>query len=47
MGGAGWGGGGFGGALWQALLAETVETGTKNHYVIEATHVLRRKLGKN
>ena len=41
------GGAGGGGALWQALLAETVETGTKNHYVIEATHVLRRKLWKD
>ena len=31
--------------MYQAFLAETVETGTKNRCVIEATHVLRRKLG--
>ena len=30
-----------------AFLAETVKTGTKNHYVIEAMHVLQRKLKKN
>ena len=30
--------------MCQAFLAETVETGTKNRCVIEATHVLRRKL---
>ena len=29
-----------------AFLAETVETGTKNRCLIEATHVLRRKLTK-
>ena len=29
------------------LLAEAVETGTKNRCLIEATHVLRRKLRKN
>ena len=29
-----------------AFLAETVETGTKNRCLIEATHVLRRKLRK-
>ena len=33
-------------SLCQAVLAETVETGTKNRCVIEATHVLRRKLRK-
>ena len=32
--------------MCQAFLAETVETGTTNRCVIEATHVLRRKLGK-
>ena len=31
----------------QAFLAETVETGTKKRCVIEATHVLRRKLRKD
>ena len=31
----------------QAFLAENVETGTKNRCVIEATHVLRRKLRKD
>ena len=36
-----------GGSLCQAFLAETVETGNKNHCVIEATHVLRRKLRKD
>ena len=30
--------------MYQAFLAETVETETKNRCVIEATHVLRRKL---
>jgi len=35
------------GSLCQAVLAETVETGTKNRCVIEATHVLRRKLRKD
>lgn len=30
-----------------AFLAETVKTGTKNHYVIEAMHVLQRELKKN
>ena len=30
--------------MCQAFLAETVETGDKNHCVIEATHVVRRKL---
>ena len=30
-----------------AFLAETVKTGTKNRCVIEATHVLQRKLKKN
>ena len=33
--------------LCQAFLVETVETGTKNRCVIEATHVLRRKLRKD
>ena len=33
--------------LCKAFLAETVETGTKNRYVIEATHVLRRKRRKD
>ena len=33
--------------LCQAFLAETVETRTKNRYVIEATLVLRRKLRKD
>ena len=33
-------------SLCQAFLAETVETGTKNRCVIEATHVMRRSLGK-
>ena len=28
------------------VLAETVETGTKDRCVIEATHVLRKKLRK-
>ena len=28
------------------FLADTVETGTKNRCVMEATHVLRRKLRK-
>ena len=36
-----------GGSLCRTFLAETVETGTKNRCVIEATHVLRRKLRKN
>ena len=36
-----------GGSLCQAFLADTVETGTKNGYVMEATHVLRRKLRKD
>ena len=31
----------------QAFLAETVETGNKNRYVTEDTHVLRRKLRKD
>ena len=31
----------------QAFLAENVETGTKNRCVIEATHVLPRKLRKD
>ena len=35
------------GSLCQAFLAETVETGTKNRCVIEATHVMRRKLRKD
>ena len=35
-----------GGSLCQAFLAETMETGTKNHFVIEAPHVLGRKLRK-
>ena len=34
------------GSLCQAFLAGTVETGSKNHCVIEATHVKRRKLRK-
>ena len=34
-------------SLCQAFLAETVETGTKNRCVIEATHILRRKLRKD
>ena len=32
------------GVIVPVVLAETVETGTKNCCVIEATHVLRRKL---
>ena len=36
-----------GGSLCQAFLKETVETGTKNRCVIEATNVLRRKLRKD
>ena len=36
-----------GGSLCQAFLAETVETGTKNRCVIEALHVLQRKLRKD
>ena len=32
--------------LCQAFLAETVETGTKNRYVFEATHVCEESLGK-
>ena len=36
-----------GGSLCQAFLEETVETGTNNRWVIEATHVLRRKLRKD
>ena len=32
--------------LCQAFLVETVETGTKNRCVIEATHLLLRKLRK-
>ena len=39
-------GGGGGGVIMSGLLAETVETGTKNRCLIEATHVLRRKLRK-
>ena len=31
----------------QAFLAETVQTGIENRCVAEATHVLRRKLGKD
>ena len=38
--------GGGGGIIVSGLLAETVETGTKNRCLIEATHVLRRKLRK-
>ena len=34
-------------SLCQAFLAETVETGNKNRCVMEATHVLRRKLRKD
>ena len=30
-------------SLCQAFLAETVETGNKNRWVTEATHVLRKK----
>ena len=30
-----------------AFLAETVETGNKNHPVIEVMHVLQRKLRKD
>ena len=30
--------------MCQAFLADTVETGTKNRCVMEATHVLRREL---
>ena len=33
-------------SLCQAFLAETMQTGTKNRCVTEATHVLRRKLRK-
>ena len=33
-------------SLCQAFLAETVQTGTKNRQVTEATHVLRRTLRK-
>ena len=33
--------------MYQAFLVETVETGTKNCCVIEATHVLQRKLRKD
>ena len=33
--------------MCQAFLANTLETGTKNGCVIEATHVLRRKLRKD
>ena len=29
------------------FLVETVETGTKNRYVIEASHVLQRKFRKD
>ena len=36
-----------GGSLCQAFLADTVETVTKNRCVIEATHVLQRKLRKD
>ena len=36
-----------GGSLCQAFLSETVETGTKNRCVIEALHVLQRKLRKD
>ena len=32
--------------MCQAFLKDTVETGTKNRCVMEATHVLRRKLRK-
>ena len=35
-----------GGSLCQAFLADTVETGTKNRCVMEATNVLRRQLRK-
>ena len=35
------------GSLCQASLAESMETGTKNRCVIEATHVLERKLRKD
>ena len=35
------------GSLCQAFLAETVESGSKNRCVIEATHVLRRKHRKD
>ena len=35
------------GSFCQAFLTETMETGTKNRCVIEATHVLRRKLWKD
>ena len=34
-------------SLCQAFLAETMETGNKNRCVMEATHVLRRKLRKD
>ena len=34
-------------SLWQAFLEETVETGTKNRCMIEATHLLRRKVRKD
>ena len=35
-------------ALWSlAFLAATVETGNKNRFVIEVTHVLRRKIRKD
>ena len=34
-------------SLCQAFLAESVETGTRNRCVIEATHVLRRKIRKD
>ena len=33
--------------MCQAFLADTVETGTNNRFVMEATHVLRRKLSKD
>ena len=36
------------GKSWsQAFLAETVETGNKNRWATEATHVLRRRLRKD
>ena len=31
----------------QVFLLQTVETGTKNHWLTEATHVLRRKIKKD
>ena len=35
------------GSLQMAFLAATMKTGTKNRCVIEATHVLQRKLKKD